>query len=44
MVSTESRTQGERDYEAVGEAIDPRPTVVLVNRDTASAAEILARR
>ena len=42
VVSTESRTQGERDYEAVGEAIDPRPTVVLVNRDTASAAEILA--
>ena len=42
VVSTESRTQGERDYEAVGDAIDPRPTVVLVNRDTASAAEILA--
>jgi len=42
VVSTESRTQGERDYEAVGKAIDPRPTVVLVNRDTASAAEILA--
>jgi carboxyl-terminal processing protease len=41
VVSTESRTQGERDYEAVGDAIDPRPTVVLVNRDTASAAEIL---
>ena len=31
VVSTESRTQGERDYEAVGDAIDPRPTVVLVN-------------
>ena len=42
IVSTESRTQGERSYEAVGEAIDPRPTVVLVNRDTASASEILA--
>jgi carboxyl-terminal processing protease len=41
VVSTESRTQGERSYEAVGDAIDPRPTVVLVNRDTASAAEIL---
>lgn len=41
IVSTESRTQGDRDYEAVGDAIDPRPTVVLVNRDTASAAEIL---
>ena len=42
VVSTESRTQGERDYEAVGEAIDPRAMVVLVDRDTASAAEILA--
>ncbi|MGH2985657.1 MAG: S41 family peptidase [Solirubrobacterales bacterium] len=42
VVSTDSRTQGERDYKAVGDAIDPRPTVVLVNRDTASAAEILA--
>jgi carboxyl-terminal processing protease len=41
IVSTRSRSQGARDYEAVGEALDPRPTVVLVNRDTASAAEIL---
>ena len=41
IVSTESRTRGETRYEAVGEAIDPRPTVVLTNRDTASAAEIL---
>jgi carboxyl-terminal processing protease len=41
VASTESRTQGERDYEAVGEAIDPRPTVVLVSRGTASASEIL---
>jgi carboxyl-terminal processing protease len=41
VVSTRSRTQGDRDYEAAGDAIDPRPTVVLVNRDTASAAEIL---
>ncbi len=41
IVSTRSRTQGDQDYEAVGDAIDPRPTVVLVNRDTASAAEIL---
>ena len=32
---------GEQDYSAVGDAIEPRPTVVLVNRDTASAAEIL---
>ncbi len=41
VVSTRSRTRGERSYEAVGEAIEPRPTVVLVNRDTASASEIL---
>ena len=42
VVSTESRTQGDRSYEAVGDAIEPLPTVVLVDRDTASAAEILA--
>lgn len=42
IASTESRTRGERTFEAVGTAIDPRPTVVLVNRDTASASEILA--
>ncbi len=42
VVSTRSRTQGERDYPAAGDAIDPIPTAVLVGRDTASAAEILA--
>jgi carboxyl-terminal processing protease len=42
VVSTRSRSQGERDYEATGEALDPRPTVVLTDRNTASAAEILA--
>jgi carboxyl-terminal processing protease len=42
IVTTESRSQGERDYEASGEALDPRPTVVLTDRNTASAAEILA--
>ena len=42
VVTTESRTRGTRRYDAVGEALDPRPTVVLINRDTASAAEILA--
>lgn len=41
VVSTRSRTQGGQDYGAVGDAIDPRPMVVLVSRDTASAAEIL---
>ncbi|MEO8092378.1 MAG: S41 family peptidase [bacterium] len=42
IVSTASRASGDTDYEAVGGALDPRPTVVLTNRDTASAAEILA--
>jgi carboxyl-terminal processing protease len=42
VVSTESRAQGEREYEATGDALDPRPTVVLTDRNTASAAEILA--
>lgn len=42
VVTTRSRTRGRQVYDAVGEALDPRPTVVLINRDTASAAEILA--
>jgi carboxyl-terminal processing protease len=42
IASTESRTQGDRSFPAVGDAIEPRPTVLLVNRDTASASEILA--
>ncbi len=42
VVSTNSRTLGHRDYEAVGDPLPTRPTVVLINHDTASAAEILA--
>lgn len=42
VVSTSSRTAGDKEYQAPGDALDPRPTVVLINRDTASAAEILA--
>lgn len=42
VVTTRSRTRGEQVYDALGDALDPRPTVVLINRDTASAAEILA--
>ncbi len=42
VVTTRSRTRGEQVYDATGDALDPRPTVVLINRDTASAAEILA--
>lgn len=41
IVSTESRTEGEREFEAEGDALAPRSTVVLINGDTASAAEIL---
>jgi carboxyl-terminal processing protease len=41
IVTTDSRTQGRTVYDAVGDAIAPQPSVVLVNRDTASAAEIL---
>jgi carboxyl-terminal processing protease len=42
VVSTSGRAQPDRDYEAVGGAIDPPPMVVLIDRNTASAAEILA--
>lgn len=42
VVETRSRTQGNEVYEAVGGNLGPPPMVVLVNRDTASAAEILA--
>lgn len=41
IVSTEGRTQEQETFEAVGDALPERPTVVLVNGDTASAAEIL---
>ena len=42
IVSTEGRTSGTETFEAEGDAISERPTVVLINGDTASAAEILA--
>ena len=42
IVSTSGRTQLEHDYDAVGGALDPEPMVVLIDRNTASAAEILA--
>ena len=42
IVSTSGRTQPERDYDAVGGALDPEPMVVLIDHNTASAAEILA--
>jgi carboxyl-terminal processing protease len=42
VVATEGRTHPRREYSAVGDALSPRPTAVLIDRDTASAAEILA--
>ena len=42
FVSTDSRTMGHRDYDAIGNPLRQHPTVVLINHDTASAAEILA--
>lgn len=42
VVSTRSRTQGERVYETQGGNLPRMPVVVLIDRGTASAAEILA--
>ena len=41
VVSTESRTQGSAVYKTVGGNLDAVPMVVLIDRNTASAAEIL---
>ncbi len=41
VVSTSSRTQGHRVYRAAGAPVARKPIVVLVDHDTASAAEIL---
>ncbi|MDP9189145.1 MAG: S41 family peptidase [Actinomycetota bacterium] len=40
IVSTKGRTQPEKTFEAAGDAVSPRPIVVLINGDTASASEI----
>ncbi len=42
VVSTDSRTQGHSVHETVGGNLPRRPLVVLIDRNTASAAEILA--
>jgi carboxyl-terminal processing protease len=41
VVSTESRTQGSSVHKTVGGTLPKRPLVVLIDRGTASAAEIL---
>jgi carboxyl-terminal processing protease len=41
VVSTDSRTEGHRVYKTVGGNLPARPLVVLIDRNTASAAEIL---
>ncbi|HEU4392596.1 MAG TPA: S41 family peptidase [Solirubrobacterales bacterium] len=42
VVRTESRSQGDSVHETVGGAVTQLPLVVLIDRGTASAAEILA--
>ena len=42
VVSTDSRTQGDSVHKTVGGNLPRRPMVVLIDRNTASAAEILA--
>jgi len=41
VVTTRSRTQGRAVYKTVGDNLPSVPTVVLIDRNTASAAEIL---
>ena len=41
VVTTDSRTQGHAVYKTVGENLPATPVVVLIDRNTASAAEIL---
>jgi carboxyl-terminal processing protease len=42
VVTTKSRTQGDQRFEAVGDSLPPLAIVVLIDGNTASAAEILA--
>jgi carboxyl-terminal processing protease len=42
VLSTRGRTQGSQVYDAVGDPLPSKPIVVLIDHNTASAAEILA--
>ncbi len=42
VVSTRSRTQGTKVYDAIGDQLPKMPIVVLIDHNTASAAEILS--
>ncbi len=44
IVTTRGRTTGEEIYDAEGDALDPEPTVVMIDGGTASASEILDGR
>ncbi len=41
IVTTRGRATGDETYNAEGEALDPKPTVVMIDGGTASASEIL---
>ncbi len=41
VVTTDSRTQGHAEYRTLGDNLPKQPLVVLIDRNTASAAEIL---
>jgi carboxyl-terminal processing protease len=41
IVSTHGRTQNTKTFDATGDALPQHPMVVLINRDTASASEIV---
>jgi carboxyl-terminal processing protease len=42
VLSTRGRTQGSQVYDAIGDPLPSKPIVVLIDHNTASAAEILA--
>ena len=42
IVSTRGRTQPDETFEAQGDALEPQPMAVLIDKDSASASEIFA--